>query len=419
MRPDRSEARAGWLLTAPALASILFVALFPLGWTSGSRCIEHDLRMPWLGRPFVGSANYVDDPAATRASGRRSATRRSSPASSVSLELVARAHPGAGDERAFRGRGLVRAAVLVPWAIPTVVAALLWRFMFDSQAGIANAVLVRAGCSTSRSSGSSEAATAWVPVILADVWKTTPFVALLLLAGLQNIDHALYEAAAIDGAGAVVAAPAHHAAAARARDARRAASSARSTPSACSTSSTCSPAAARALDGADRALHVQRAAPESGVRLRRGAVGRHLPRDLRARDPLHTGARRRRGRRADADERHASRRARRSRCSCLHRVPVLLGNGRLVHAGGDALRASQRSGRAQLIARPLPRAVRRERLLDADPELARRRRRRRRLFCVAIGVLAAYALARIEFRGKTRGPRASFSPSRCFRRSRS
>ncbi|RPH55181.1 sugar ABC transporter permease, partial [bacterium] len=97
---------------------------------------------------------------------------------------------------AFRGRGLGRAAVLVPWAIPTAGAALLWRFLFDSQAGIVNALLAEPIVWFNR------AATAWVPVILADVWKTTPFVALLLLAGLQNIDPAVYEAAEVDGAGA-------------------------------------------------------------------------------------------------------------------------------------------------------------------------------------------------------------------------
>jgi multiple sugar transport system permease protein len=104
--------------------------------------------------------------------------------------------------QAFRGRGIVRAAVLVPWAIPTVVAALLWRFMFDSQAGIANVVLADVGLLRHPLVWFVRASTAWVPVILADVWKTTPFVGLLLLAGLQSIDKELYEAAATDGASA-------------------------------------------------------------------------------------------------------------------------------------------------------------------------------------------------------------------------
>lgn len=102
--------------------------------------------------------------------------------------------------RVFRGRGLVRAAVLIPWAIPTVVAGLLWRFMFEGQSGIVNTALVKVGVLEAPIVWFIEAGTAWVPVILADVWKTTPFVALLLLAGLQNIDASLYEAARIDGA---------------------------------------------------------------------------------------------------------------------------------------------------------------------------------------------------------------------------
>jgi ABC-type sugar transport system permease subunit len=88
---------------------------------------------------------------------------------------------------ARRGRALIRVAALLPWAIPTVVAALVWRFMFEANAGI----------------WFGDPLLAWVPLGLADVWKTTPFVAILLLAGLQTIDPALHDAARIDGAGAV------------------------------------------------------------------------------------------------------------------------------------------------------------------------------------------------------------------------
>jgi ABC-type sugar transport system permease subunit len=119
----------------------------------------------------------------------------------VGLELVLGLALALGLNQAYRGRGLVRAAVLVPWAIPTVVAGLLWRFMFEEQ-GIVNAMLGQLGVLRGPLVWFIHAGTAWVPVILADVWKTTPFVALLLLAGLQNIDASLYEAARIDGASA-------------------------------------------------------------------------------------------------------------------------------------------------------------------------------------------------------------------------
>ncbi|HEY0258566.1 MAG TPA: sugar ABC transporter permease [Lacisediminihabitans sp.] len=97
--------------------------------------------------------------------------------------------------RTFRGRGLVRAAILVPWAIPTAVTAKLWFFIF-SVAGIANAVL------NSHILWTSDEWASRFAIIIADTWKTTPFMALLILAGLQLIPEELYEAAKVDGAGA-------------------------------------------------------------------------------------------------------------------------------------------------------------------------------------------------------------------------
>jgi ABC-type sugar transport system permease subunit len=203
-RPDaieRREARIAWGLVLPALLTILLVALFPLLWTAWESVHLHDLRMPWLGRPFIGAENYVE---AFRDARFREALGHTAffTVTSVGLELIIGLGLALALNRAFRGRGLVRAAVLVPWAIPTVVSALLWRFMFEGQHGIANAILVGLGVLQSPVVWLIEPVAAWVPVILADVWKTTPFVALLLLAGLQNIDGSLYEAARIDGASA-------------------------------------------------------------------------------------------------------------------------------------------------------------------------------------------------------------------------
>ena len=195
------ETRLAWWLVLPALGTILLIALFPLTWTVWESVHRHDLRMPWLGRPFVGVSNYAEafvDPRFWSALGHTALFA----VLSVGLELLAGTVLALAMNRAFRGRGLVRAAVLIPWAIPTVVAALLWRFMFDGEGGIVNAVLVRLGVIEQPLVWFIQPVTAWVPIILADVWKTTPFVALLLLAGLQNIDPALYEAARIDGASA-------------------------------------------------------------------------------------------------------------------------------------------------------------------------------------------------------------------------
>jgi multiple sugar transport system permease protein len=104
---------------------------------------------------------------------------------------------------ATRGRAAIRAAALLPWAIPTVVAALLWRFMFDAQAGVVNVPFRSLGVMAPAFDWFVGTFTAWVPIALADIWKSTPFVAVLVLAGLQTIDPALYEAAAVDGASRV------------------------------------------------------------------------------------------------------------------------------------------------------------------------------------------------------------------------
>ena len=198
---ERREANVAWKLVSPALLTILLVALFPLLWTFWESLHLHDLRMPWLGRPLIGLDNYLEalkDPRFWSALGHTGFFT----AISVSLELILGLVLALALNRTFRGRGLVRAAVLVPWAIPTVVSALLWRFMFEGQHGIVNSLLVQLGVTRQPIVWFIHPIAAWVPVILADVWKTTPFVALLLLAGLQNIDASLYEAARIDGASA-------------------------------------------------------------------------------------------------------------------------------------------------------------------------------------------------------------------------
>ena len=94
----------------------------------------------------------------------------------------------------FPGRGLLRAAVLVPWAIPTAVTAKLWQFLFSDN-GLINSLLGR------ETSWTTDPWAARTAVIIADVWKTAPFMALLILAGLQMIDKEIYEAARVDGAG--------------------------------------------------------------------------------------------------------------------------------------------------------------------------------------------------------------------------
>ena len=178
----RGEARLAWLLLAPAVGSVVAIALFPLAWAVRESFHLHDLRAPWLGEPWIGLANYAE--AVT--DGRlwlSLAHTVGFAVVSVALELALGLLLALALHRAVAARGPVRTLALIPWALPTVVAALLWRFLFDGP-----------------TDWLADPLRAWSPIVLADVWKTTPFVTLLLLAGLQTIDESLYEAARIDGA---------------------------------------------------------------------------------------------------------------------------------------------------------------------------------------------------------------------------
>jgi trehalose/maltose transport system permease protein len=103
----------------------------------------------------------------------------------------------------MRGRGLMRAAMLIPWAIPTVVSAQLWGWMLHDQYGVINELLLALGLVGEPLAWTADPALAMWAVIAVDVWKTTPFMALLILAALQLLPNELYEAAAVDGLGPV------------------------------------------------------------------------------------------------------------------------------------------------------------------------------------------------------------------------
>ena len=199
---DRADARVARRLVAPALTVMLLVSLVPTLATVWEALHGHDARLPWLGRPFLGLANFaeaVGDPRVGSAALRTLAFA----AVSVPLELMLGLALALIMHSAARGRAAIRVVALLPWAIPTVVAALVWRFMFDAQAGIVTAQLRVVGLIGESFDWFVHPLAAWVPIVGADVWKTTPFVAILLLAGLQGIDPTLHEAARIDGAGPV------------------------------------------------------------------------------------------------------------------------------------------------------------------------------------------------------------------------
>jgi len=195
----QGEVRLAWQLVLPALVMLGLTALVPIGWTAWESLHLHDLRMPWLGRPFIGGANYIE-----AISDRRFLEAAFHTAVfagvAVTLEMCGGLVLALGLERVTHGVRVMRTAILLPWAVPTVVAALVWRFIFESPGGMATMAVEQLGVAAP--TWLADPVAAWVPVVLADVWKTMPFVALLLIAGLQNIDPLLYEAASIDGASA-------------------------------------------------------------------------------------------------------------------------------------------------------------------------------------------------------------------------
>ena len=121
---------------------------------------------------------------------------------SVSIEVVLGVLVALLLNQEFRGRTLVRALMILPWALPTIVNAVMWRLIYNPEYGSLNALLTQLGLMESYRSWLGDPATAMNMVILADVWKNYPLVALIVLAGLQTIPRELYEAAIMDGAGA-------------------------------------------------------------------------------------------------------------------------------------------------------------------------------------------------------------------------
>jgi trehalose/maltose transport system permease protein len=196
---QRARVRTALWLLAPALALLLAVAAWPLLHTVALAFSDATLERPGAAR-WVGGENFAAlaaDPDWWQAL----ANTLRFAALSVSLELALGLGVALVLRRAFPGNGLVRAAVLLPWAVPNVVSARLWAWMAHDLYGVFNDLLLRAGLIAHPVAWLADPAGALGLIVAADVWKTTPFVALLLLAGLQAIPRELYESARVDGAG--------------------------------------------------------------------------------------------------------------------------------------------------------------------------------------------------------------------------
>ena len=193
-----SEHATGWVFVLPALVFVGVFALYPAVESFVLSLHRIFLGLPGLGQPYVGFENYEQlarDPVARRAY----VVTFGFVLCSTFFELILGLGIALVIHERFRGRGWVRAAVLVPWAIPTVVASQLWRFIFNDQYGLAN-LLLFGDQVADYLPWLAHPAFAFSAIVLADTWKTSSFVALLLLAGLQIIPEDTYDAARIDGA---------------------------------------------------------------------------------------------------------------------------------------------------------------------------------------------------------------------------
>jgi trehalose/maltose transport system permease protein len=198
-RMQRRQARLGWLLLLPALAVVAFVAIYPLGKTVYQSFTNQEFLAGIEPTKWVGLQNYRDLWHDTIFRQSVWETIKFT-LITVSFEFVLGMIIALVVNSNFKGRGAMRAAMLVPWAIPTVVAAQMWKWMFDDVFGVINDAGVRLHILNHSVAWISQPSTALAAVSAVDIWKTTPFVALLLLAGLQVIPRDLYEAADVDGA---------------------------------------------------------------------------------------------------------------------------------------------------------------------------------------------------------------------------
>jgi trehalose/maltose transport system permease protein len=196
---QRRQERVGWLFLLPSMLIVVAVSLYPLVRTFTTSLT--DVRMASAREPsFVGLANYSD--LLSRGTFWNAALHTVVfTVCTVTLEMVLGLVIALIVHSGFRGRGIVRAAMLVPWALPTVVSAKMWSYMLVDTYGVVNDLLfTKLHLLSHKVAWMAQPGLAMGSIIAVDVWKTTPFVVLLLLAGLQLIPTQMYEAASVDGA---------------------------------------------------------------------------------------------------------------------------------------------------------------------------------------------------------------------------
>jgi multiple sugar transport system permease protein len=197
-RKGLSERRLAVAMMSPSLIVMALVAAYPIVYAIWLSLNEYSVRVPGLSR-FSGLGNYID---ALGSSEFWDAFRNTFVFTiiSVSIELVLGVVFAMAMHQAFKGRAVLRATVLVPWAVLTFGSGILWRSIFEPDLGFVPSMLSALGLPGADVVWLGEEGYAMAVMIFADVWKTAPFMALLILAGLQVIPDEVYDAAKVDGA---------------------------------------------------------------------------------------------------------------------------------------------------------------------------------------------------------------------------
>ncbi|MBO3463725.1 sugar ABC transporter permease [Aetokthonos hydrillicola Thurmond2011] len=192
------EQRTAWIFLLPALLLLLFVFGYPIARAFWLSLFTQNLGTK-LQPVFSGLGNYIR----MAGDGRFWQSFWTSivfTVSTVSLELLLGLGIALVLNQKFFGRGVVRTVAILPWALPTALIGLAWGWIFNDQFGVVNDILLRLGLIKTGINWLGEPTLAMIAVIVADIWKTTPFISVLLLAGLQSISSDFYEAHALDGA---------------------------------------------------------------------------------------------------------------------------------------------------------------------------------------------------------------------------
>ncbi|MEA5500902.1 carbohydrate ABC transporter permease [Limnoraphis robusta] len=195
---EQREKTTGWLLILPALFILALVFIYPIARAFWLSFFTENLATQ-LQPIFSGLYNYsrlLGDSRFWQSLWNTSVFTLIS----ITIELILGMGIALILNQSFRGRGFVRTSALIPWALPTAVMGLAWAWIFNGQYGVVNDLLQRLGLMETSITWLGDPTRAMFALIVAEVWKTTPFISILLLAGLQSISMDLYEAHSIDGA---------------------------------------------------------------------------------------------------------------------------------------------------------------------------------------------------------------------------